>query len=162
AARGNGGRRPGHAHAAQGARVNARPSVAERIFRALLRLLPSDFRSDFAEAMAADIDGADRRGLAFWWREFRSLAAAIVREHVDAMRQDVKYAAWMMRRTPAFTAMAILMLALGTGVNVAMFSIVDAVLLRSPFERPNEIVSLRLVLKDRATLAVPVDRIRDL
>lgn len=98
----------------------------------------------------------------FWWREVRRLVAAAVREHVDAMRQDMKYAIGMVRRTPGFTAMAVLMLALGTGVNVAMFSIVDAVMLRSPFENPAELVAVRFIVKDRATSAVPVDRYRDL
>ena len=90
------------------------------------------------------------------------VAAAAVREHVDALRQDVTYALRMLRRTPGFTTMAVLMLALGTGVNVAMFSIVDAVMLRSPFERPSELAAVRFVVKDRATAAVPVDRYREL
>jgi putative ABC transport system permease protein len=68
----------------------------------------------------------------------------------------------MMRRTPGFTAMAVLMLALGTGVNVAMFSIVDAVMLRSPFESPAELVAVHFIVKERATAAVPFDRYRDL
>ena len=83
------------------------------------------------------------KSAACWWRP--------VREHVDALRQDMKYALRMMRRTPGFTAMAVLMLALGTGVNVAMFSIVDAVMLRSPFESPGELVAVRFIVKDRAT-----------
>jgi putative ABC transport system permease protein len=142
--------------------VTARPSWGARVFRALLRLLPSEFRGDFGDAMAADVDGAGERGAGFWWREIRSVAAAAVREHVDALRQDVKYALRMMRRTPGFTAMAVLMLALGTGVNVAMFSIVDAVMLRSPFENPSELAAVRFIVKDRAIAAVPVDRYRDL
>lgn len=75
--------------------------------------------------MAADVDGAARRDVGFWWREIRSLGRAAVREHVDALRQDVKYAFRTMRRTPGFTLMAVLMLALGTGVNVAMFELGD-------------------------------------
>ncbi|HEY7474955.1 MAG TPA: ABC transporter permease [Vicinamibacterales bacterium] len=132
----------------------------KRLFRLLLRLLPGDFRGDFGEAMTADL--AARHGAAFWWREIRGLLAAVAREHVDALRYDMKYALRTMRRTPGFTATAVLMLALGTGVNVAMFSIVDAVLLRSPFEKPHELVAVRIVVKDRATSAIPVDRFKDL
>ena len=131
-----------------------------RLFRLLLRLLPGEFRGDFADAMTADVEQG--RGVAFWWREIRSLLGAAVREHVSALRSDVKYALRMMRRTPAFTAMAVLMLALGTGVNIAMFSIVDAVMLRSPFEKPDELVRVFFIVKDRATGAVPVDRFNDL
>ncbi|MGE5833482.1 MAG: ABC transporter permease, partial [Acidobacteriota bacterium] len=133
----------------------------KRLFALLLRLLPAEFRGDFGEAMTADVDAGGRRGAAFWWREIRSVLAAVVREHVDALRHDVKYALRMMRRTPGFTAMAVLMLALGTGVNVAMFSIVDAVLLRSPFERPHELAEVQMVVNGRRTL-VPRDRYRNL
>jgi putative ABC transport system permease protein len=142
--------------------VNARASWGTKLFRALLRLLPAEFRGDFGEAMTADVEGARERGVGFWCRELRSLMGAAVREHIDALRQDGKYALRMMRRTPGFTAMAVVMLALGTGVNVAMFSIVDAVMLRSPFENPGELVAVRFLVKDRATWAVPVDRYRDL
>lgn len=136
--------------------------MMKRLFALLVRLLPAEFRGDFGEAMTADVDAGGRRGTAFWWREIRSVLAAVVREHVDALRHDVKYALRLMRRTPGFTAMAVLMLALGTGVNVAMFSIVDAVLLRSPFERPHELVAVQLLVKDRPTWAVPADRFREL
>lgn len=131
----------------------------KRLFRVLLRLLPSEFRGDFGEAMTADVENG--RGAAFWWREVRSVLGAAVREHLSAVRYDVKYALRMMRRTPGFTAIAVLMLALGTGVNIAMFSIVDAVMLRSPFEKPHELVAVRFIVKDRATWAVPLDRVRD-
>lgn len=142
--------------------MTTRPSKGLRLFRALLRLLPAEFRGDFGEAMAADVDGAGERGLAFWWREDVSVVRAAVREHFDALRQDLKYAVRMMRRTPGFTTMAVLMLALGTGVNVAMFSIVNAVMLSSPFENPGELATVRFLVKGRATWAVPVDRYRDL
>ena len=135
--------------------------MMRRLFRILLRLLPADFRGDFADAMSADMDAGGRRGIAFWWREIGSLLGALIREHVNALRDDVKYALRMMRRTPGFTSMAVLMLALGTGVNVAMFSIVDAVLLRSPFERPEELLEVDMLVKGQRTL-VPVDRYRGL
>jgi hypothetical protein len=48
-----------------------------------------------------------------------------------AVLLDLRYVLRMMRRTPGFAALAELMLALGTGANVAMFSVIDAVMLRT-------------------------------
>ena len=57
--------------------------------------------------------------------------------------QDVRYALRCLRRTPGFTAVAVATLALGIGFNSALFTIVDAALIRSlPVERPDRLVDL--------------------
>jgi putative ABC transport system permease protein len=129
-----------------------RQSPSQAIYRILLRVYPHEFRARFASDLEADFaDLLHARGTkATWLRVVPDLCRSVPVTHARAraarkraratayhgetamgsLNADVQHAVRALLRAPIFTAVTVITLALGIGANSAIFSLVNAVLLR--------------------------------
>lgn len=115
--------------------------MSDRLFRALLRLLPEEFRSAYARDMEATFraerhEAGSRRPLRLWAETIADVLRHAPVVHLDILRRDARLAVRTLTARPLALAVAILTLAIGLGANVAMYAVVDTVLL-SPLPYAN-------------------------
>ena len=120
-----------------------------RLYRWLLKLYPAGFREDYAELLERAFrdelhESTGAAALAILWiRLFADLAISIPSQFVREVTQDARHALRLWVRHPWHTGFAILALAIGIGANTGVFSVVNALLLRSlPFRDPERLAYL--------------------
>ena len=121
---------------------------AMRSLDLLLRLYPSSFRNEYGGEMRAIFARRrrDAHGLAvagLWLSTIAEILANAPIVHFEILRQDLRYSTRVLRRSPGFAIIAILIVALGIGATTAAFTVTDFVLLRPlPFRQPDRLVAI--------------------
>lgn len=138
------------------------------VFRLLLRLYPRRFRESYGGEMTrffverlgrAVEEGGGSAVARVWARTVVDVVKTALaergsrlapkdnrrkgKESMSSFLHDLRYAAGRLRKAPLFTVSAIVILAVGIGLNAAVFNVVDAVLFRpGPFQDPDRIVHI--------------------
>jgi putative ABC transport system permease protein len=118
-----------------------------RLYRKLLKLYPAGFRDQYAAAMerAFRDELAEGAGIALWLRLLVDLAVSVPAQFAREVAQDARHTLRLWAARPWHTGFAILALAIGIGANTGVFSVVNALLLRSlPFRDPERLASFQL------------------
>ena len=119
--------------------------IALKFYRALLFAYPAEFRHEYGEEMERLFAERLRaeRALALWPAVLADVAATAPREHLHILAGDLRHGLRVFAQAPGFACAALLALALGVGAATAVFSLINAVLIRAlPYGEAERLVYL--------------------
>src|SRR5271154_4258802 len=126
--------------------------IANMIFHAVLRLTPLDFRREYTAAMWRDlattlVEEKNAHGsfasFLLFLRACGDIVAAGLWERRTMIASDIVFALRSLRKTPMFTAVIIITLAVAIGANAAVFSVLRAVVFAPlPYAQPQNLVAI--------------------
>jgi len=120
-----------------------------KLYRFLLKLYPARFREEYAKPLEQQFRDEYRETagpgsrLAFWLRTGCDLATSVPSQVLREARQDIAFGVRTYARRPVVAVLALTALALSIGATTGVFSVVNALLLRSlPFREPERLVRI--------------------
>ena len=116
-----------------------------KLFRALLHCYPAEFRHEYGVEMEHVFSSrlAHEPHWRLWLETSSDIAISALIEHLSILASDLKHELRALRAIPSFVLIVLFVTALGIGATVSVFSVVNAVLLRSlPYAHPEKLVYL--------------------
>ena len=133
--------------------AHRRHPAGTRAFRRLLALYPAAFRDEYQrELMLVFLDRyldatSPRARARLWIEALAGIAVEAPKEHARMFHQDLFYALRMLRKHLLLTATIVVTLGVGIGVNTAIFSLLNAVVLKTlPVPAPEQLFAVRAEL----------------
>jgi hypothetical protein len=121
--------------------------ISAWVHKKLLRFYPQEFREEFGTEMEQDfrtrLGGSKRSALpGVWLRTFADWLISMPREQLDVTRRDLHVSLRALARSPLFTLVVVLSLAVGIAAPAVVFTFANSLLIQTPLEDPSRFVGV--------------------